>query len=206
MTFVISAFQMCVLHFGHFFENRNNSGLIPGQNDDPVTRTWKMTQMTHWPGDPMTQFHVWSAAGRRRHGRGHAGPTPTRTTTGRCRPAQTRRLCRTPSRTARMWTRCSRTRQSPRSPWNFRFPTPSRWRTFRPSCKGGKPKRHGVVDEYLKYHKKRSSSYLDKINLLKPAYSKNTDACEMIWLKFLKITITYTIQQYHLILFFQRKS
>jgi len=22
-----------------------------------VTRTWKMT---HWPGDPMTQFHVWS--------------------------------------------------------------------------------------------------------------------------------------------------
>jgi len=26
---------------------------------DPVTRTWKMTQMTHWSGDPMTQFHVW---------------------------------------------------------------------------------------------------------------------------------------------------
>ena len=25
---------------------------------DPVTRTRKMTQMTHWPGDPMTQFHV----------------------------------------------------------------------------------------------------------------------------------------------------
>ena len=55
---VISAFQMYVLHFGHFFENRKNSGLTPGQNDDPVTRTWKMTQMTHWPGDPMTQFHV----------------------------------------------------------------------------------------------------------------------------------------------------
>ena len=36
MTFVISAFQMYVLHFGHFFENRKNS---PGQNDDPVTRT-----------------------------------------------------------------------------------------------------------------------------------------------------------------------
>jgi len=35
-----------------FFENRKNSGLTPGQNDDPVTRTWKMTQMTHWPGDP----------------------------------------------------------------------------------------------------------------------------------------------------------
>ena len=23
-----------------------------------VTQTWKMTQMTHWPGDSMTQFHV----------------------------------------------------------------------------------------------------------------------------------------------------
>jgi len=40
MSFVISALQMYVLHFGHFFENRKNSGLItPGQNDDPVTRT-----------------------------------------------------------------------------------------------------------------------------------------------------------------------
>jgi len=29
------------------------SALTPGQNDDPVTRTWKMTQMTHWPGDPV---------------------------------------------------------------------------------------------------------------------------------------------------------
>jgi len=51
-------FQVYVLHYGHFFENRENSGLTPGQNDDPVTRTWKMTQMTHWPGDPVTQFHV----------------------------------------------------------------------------------------------------------------------------------------------------
>ena len=51
---------MYVLHFGHFFENRKNSALTPSQNDDPVTRTWKMIQMTHWPGDPMTQFHVWS--------------------------------------------------------------------------------------------------------------------------------------------------
>jgi len=25
--------------FWHFFENRKNSGLTPGQNDDPVTRT-----------------------------------------------------------------------------------------------------------------------------------------------------------------------
>ena len=59
MTFIISAFQMYVLHFGHFFENQKNSGLTPGQNDDRVTRTWKMTHMTHCPGDPMTQFHVW---------------------------------------------------------------------------------------------------------------------------------------------------
>jgi len=44
--------------FWAFFENRKNSGLTPGQNDDPVTRTWKLTQMTHWPGDTMTQFHV----------------------------------------------------------------------------------------------------------------------------------------------------
>jgi len=41
-----------------FFENRKNSGLTPGQNDDPVTRTWKMAQMTHWPGDPITQLHM----------------------------------------------------------------------------------------------------------------------------------------------------
>jgi len=39
MTFIISAFQMYVLHFGHFFENRKNSGLTLGQNDDQVTRT-----------------------------------------------------------------------------------------------------------------------------------------------------------------------
>ena len=32
-------FLLRVLHFGHFFENRKNSGLTPGQNDDPVTRT-----------------------------------------------------------------------------------------------------------------------------------------------------------------------
>ena len=45
--------------FWAFFENRKNSGLTPGQNDDPVTRAWKMTQMTHWLGDLMTQYHVW---------------------------------------------------------------------------------------------------------------------------------------------------
>jgi len=38
---------------GIFFENRKNSGLTPGQNDDPVTRVWKMTQMTRWPSDPV---------------------------------------------------------------------------------------------------------------------------------------------------------
>ena len=50
------------LHFGHFSKTgKNRSKWWP---DDPVTRTWKMTQMTHWPGDPMTQFHVWSARSR----------------------------------------------------------------------------------------------------------------------------------------------
>ena len=53
MTFVISAFQLYFFAFWAFFENRKNSALTP------VTRTWKMTQMTHWAGYPMTQFHVW---------------------------------------------------------------------------------------------------------------------------------------------------
>ena len=48
-----------------FFENRKNSGLTPGQNDDPVTRTWKMTQMTHWSRNPMTKFHVCCAVLKR---------------------------------------------------------------------------------------------------------------------------------------------
>ena len=63
MTFVISAFQMYVLHFGHFFRKPEKLGSHTGSKwwpGDPVTRTWKTTQMTHWPGDPMTQFHVWS--------------------------------------------------------------------------------------------------------------------------------------------------
>ena len=51
MTFLISPFQMYILHFGHFLKNRKNSGLTLGHNDDPVTQTWKMTQMA--------QFHVW---------------------------------------------------------------------------------------------------------------------------------------------------
>jgi len=55
MTFVISASQKYVLHFGHFFENRENSGLTPGQNEDPVTQ-WPGRE--RWPGDPMSQFHV----------------------------------------------------------------------------------------------------------------------------------------------------
>ena len=40
----ISAFQMYVLHFGHFFENRENSGLTPGQNDDPGVKDDPLTR------------------------------------------------------------------------------------------------------------------------------------------------------------------
>ena len=46
-----------------FFRKPENVGSHTGSKwwpGDSVTRTWKMTQMTHWPGDPMTQFHVWS--------------------------------------------------------------------------------------------------------------------------------------------------
>jgi len=48
------------LYLGLFLENRKNSGHTVSKwwPSDPVTRTWKMTQMTHWFGDPMTQFHV----------------------------------------------------------------------------------------------------------------------------------------------------
>ena len=53
VTFVISAFQMPVLHFGNFFRkpekklgSHTRSKWWPG---DPATRTWKMTQMTQWP-------------------------------------------------------------------------------------------------------------------------------------------------------------
>ena len=35
----LTAFQMYVLHFRHFFKNWKNSRLTPGQNDDRVTRT-----------------------------------------------------------------------------------------------------------------------------------------------------------------------
>ena len=47
MTFVISAFQMYVLHFGHFFENRKKSGLTPGPNGDPDVKDD--------PNDPFTR-------------------------------------------------------------------------------------------------------------------------------------------------------
>ena len=49
--------------FWAFFKNRKKLGSHTGSKwwfGDPVTRTWTMTQMIHWPGDPMTQFHVWS--------------------------------------------------------------------------------------------------------------------------------------------------
>jgi len=52
MTFVISAFQMYVLHFGHFFEDRKNSGLKPGQNDDLVTGD---PDVKDDPNDPLTR-------------------------------------------------------------------------------------------------------------------------------------------------------
>jgi len=44
MTFVISAFQMYVLHFGHFSKT--------GKTRSHTGSKW-------WPGDPVTQFHVW---------------------------------------------------------------------------------------------------------------------------------------------------
>jgi len=47
---------MYVLHFGHFFENRKNSGLTPGQNDDPVTRWPGRERWPKWPIDPVTQW------------------------------------------------------------------------------------------------------------------------------------------------------
>jgi len=53
--------DLYIFILGLFFENRKNSGLTPGQNDEKMT--WKMTQMTHWPGDPITQFHVCSPVG-----------------------------------------------------------------------------------------------------------------------------------------------
>ena len=51
--------------FWAFFRKPEKLGSYTGSKwwpSDPVTRTWKMTQMTHWPGDPMTQFHVWSTS------------------------------------------------------------------------------------------------------------------------------------------------
>jgi len=57
----------CIL--GIFFENRKNSGFTLGQNDDPVTRTWKMTQMTQWPSSISVLYRrcCSSAATSRRH-------------------------------------------------------------------------------------------------------------------------------------------
>ena len=62
MTFIISVFQMYVLHFGHFFENWKNSGLTLGQNDDPMTQ-WPGRE--RWPKWPIDQFHVlWGGSHR----------------------------------------------------------------------------------------------------------------------------------------------
>ena len=48
--------------FWAFFRKPEKLGSHTGSKwwpGDPVTGTWKMTQMIHWPSDPMTQFHVW---------------------------------------------------------------------------------------------------------------------------------------------------
>ena len=42
--------------FWAFFENRKNSGLTPGQNDDPVTRWPGRERWPKWPIDPVTQW------------------------------------------------------------------------------------------------------------------------------------------------------
>ena len=57
--------RLYVLHFRHFFENRKNSGLTPGQNDDPVTRwpgrerwpKWPIDPVTHWPSSMSVVHH-----------------------------------------------------------------------------------------------------------------------------------------------------
>jgi len=54
MTFVISAFQMYALHFGHFFENRENVGLRPGQNDD-LGKCAGDPDVKDDPNDPLTR-------------------------------------------------------------------------------------------------------------------------------------------------------
>jgi len=47
------------VHFGHFFENRKNSGLTPGQNDDPVTR-WPGRE--RWPKRPIDPVIQWPSS------------------------------------------------------------------------------------------------------------------------------------------------
>jgi len=64
MTFVISAFQMYVLQFGHLFENRKKTRVSNRvKNDDPVTRwpgrerwpKWSIDQVTQWPSSMSAQ-------------------------------------------------------------------------------------------------------------------------------------------------------
>jgi len=43
------------LYLGFFFEKAENSGLTPGQNDDPVAGD---PDVKNDPNDPLTQFHV----------------------------------------------------------------------------------------------------------------------------------------------------
>ena len=71
MTFVISAFQMYILHFGHFFESRENSGqnqvkMItrwPGRERRPK---WPIDLVTQWPSS-MSDTHSTQTAVRSMH-------------------------------------------------------------------------------------------------------------------------------------------
>jgi len=60
MTFVISAFQMYVLHFGHVSENQKKTRV--SHRVKMMTRWSRLGRWPKWPIDPMTQFHVWSIA------------------------------------------------------------------------------------------------------------------------------------------------
>jgi len=57
-TWLTCLFSISNVHFAFwaFFENRKNSGLTPGQNDDPVTGWPGRERWPKWPIDPVTQW------------------------------------------------------------------------------------------------------------------------------------------------------
>jgi len=66
------SFQMYVLHFGHFYKNRKNWGLTPGQMmtrwpGDPDVKDDPNDPLTRWPNDPVPRLcltrHVSSVKG-----------------------------------------------------------------------------------------------------------------------------------------------